>query len=303
MAGRKRRKVVYRYVRENPTQIAGVLFGLGALAIGGYAVYKYMNKDETTSAGENGGGGGQEPPVIIPKDEIYLGKPIDYEIVGDKITIKIPVINPTAVKKEFKVKILNKWGGVVDTEPDFGWENLEAGKTVVYEVTNTALGLNVWDINDLLGSFNVALYEISKGEKNPVFLPKQNIDIIFEKETGDTTGSGGKCDSKLVEVSVNPTVHDWWYPFEDELSVEVSITNKSQCLQEYKMTLRSEKGLHIDTENDSYWKDVKVGETWTDTVTTLGNFYNIKDVDEKYIIEVYAYPNDKVPIYQKEFKI
>lgn len=72
----------------------------------------------------------------------------------------------------------------------------------------------------------------------------------------------------------------------DELAVHVTFKNTSTEGKEFKVRLRSADGRLVDTEPDSFWRDLNPGATYTEEVTTGGPRWDIDDLGGRYTIEI-----------------
>lgn len=74
----------------------------------------------------------------------------------------------------------------------------------------------------------------------------------------------------------------------DEIRVKVSIRNTSKETQEYRAYLYTSSGDLVDSEPDTFWKNVKAGQSWTFTLDSTWKAFDIKDFSGAYRVAIYA---------------
>ncbi len=80
---------------------------------------------------------------------------------------------------------------------------------------------------------------------------------------------------KVVGVRAN-RIYDRWS--DDELKVCVKVRNDGNLATEWDLVLLDKKGAIVDTEPDTYERNIKVGQTDEECVSTRGSRYSISDL-------------------------
>ncbi|WP_414548259.1 hypothetical protein [Anabaena sp. CCY 0017] len=80
---------------------------------------------------------------------------------------------------------------------------------------------------------------------------------------------------KVVGVRAN-RIYDRWS--DDELKVCVKVRNDGNLGTEWDLVLLDKKGAIVDTEPDTYERNIKVGQTDEECVATRGSRYSISDL-------------------------
>ena len=77
----------------------------------------------------------------------------------------------------------------------------------------------------------------------------------------------------------------------DELQVKISVKNTSKTTQEYRAFLYTNDGQKVDKEPDTFWKNIKAGNSWTFTLTSSWKPYDVKDFGGAYKVSIMAQGN------------
>ncbi|UKO98572.1 hypothetical protein [Nostoc sp. UHCC 0870] len=94
---------------------------------------------------------------------------------------------------------------------------------------------------------------------------------------------------KVVSVRAN-RIYDRWS--DDELKVCVKVRNDGNLATEWDLVLLDKKGAIVDTEPDTYERNIKVGQTDEECVTTRGSRYSISDLgsNAQLVVRMDDYP-------------
>jgi hypothetical protein len=94
---------------------------------------------------------------------------------------------------------------------------------------------------------------------------------------------------KVASVTAN-RIYDRWS--DDELKVCVKVRNDGNLATEWDLVLLDKKGAIVDTEPDTYERNIKVGQTDEECVTTRGSRYSISDLgtNAQVVVRMDDYP-------------
>lgn len=94
----------------------------------------------------------------------------------------------------------------------------------------------------------------------------------------------GSFDGKITQVEAS-RIYDWLG--DDEFKACVTFFNNGTINGEYRIVLYGSSGQKIDTEPDSYWKDVITGESSIICVGTEWIYESISDIGNTFTVELH----------------